>query len=129
MTRIPIDVSQNLLQIIGHDGLLSLGGNNGCWVPLREWHDVRPVSGVYLLGLTRGVQYDLGVSRIVYIGATRNLQTRIQTHAALAQPSRRSIKLRYPDGLVAAIVTIPGLSSDWLHACLRPVRWKPPGPH
>lgn len=86
------------------------------WMPLDIARRTAPtLTGLYALGFPRGLRYDKGQTRIVYIGSTKNLRKRLSTHARTPQNDVvRQLQCAFPEELLASWWPIPGLSRKWL---------------
>lgn len=87
------------------------------WKPLQEAALAAPCeSGLYALGIWRGIRYDGGISRIVYIGSSNSLQRRLAQHKLSPHNYEIAELLRvYTEGLWAASWPIPLVERDWLY--------------
>ncbi len=94
-------------------GVLTLAPN---WVPLHTATKSAPaLTGLYALGLPRGLRYDKGHTRIVYIGSAKDLGKRLGTHSRTPQNDViRRLQGTFPDKPLATWWAIPGLSRKWL---------------
>jgi hypothetical protein len=94
-------------------GRLTLAPN---WVPLHTASKAAPaLAGLYALGLPRGLRYDKGQTRIVYIGSAKDLRKRLGTHSRTPQNDViRQLQDTFRDRLLATWWAIPGLSRRWL---------------
>jgi len=117
MRDLPEDVRRIIAHAASLNGALQFGGSFSNWEALSEWEDTPCQAGLYMLGLKLGIRYERDVSRIAYIGSTRNLRTRTQSHNANSHNYRiEQLKSRYPGALLVTSTALPGLSLDWLRA-------------
>ena len=88
------------------------------WVALSEVGDEAPsASGLYALGLSVGLRYDLDSSRIAYLGSTKDIKKRLLQHKNGSH--NRMIGLlqeEFPDGLSATWWPIPDINRKFLFA-------------
>jgi hypothetical protein len=117
MIILPEDARRIISHSASLDGTLRFGGCYSVWDALGNWQDTPREAGLYMVGLTLGIQYERAVSRIAYIGSTRNLRTRIQTHNSYSHNCNvEMLKARYPAGLLVTWIALPGLRPEWLRA-------------
>ncbi|MCH8150881.1 MAG: hypothetical protein IH830_00725 [Planctomycetes bacterium] len=86
------------------------------WVPLHKAKKSAPaLTGLYALGLPRGLRYDKGQTRIVYIGSAKDLCKRLGTHSR-TPPNDVIGRLQatFTDKPLATWWAIPALSRKWL---------------
>ncbi|HWB11546.1 MAG TPA: hypothetical protein VG826_20110 [Pirellulales bacterium] len=116
MVELPPDIAKIIEQAAKVDGSIDFGAET--WAPLRNVADkAAAVPGVYAIGLFLGVEYDSAVSRIIYLGSTRNLRTRLLGHNACSHNCYiEMLKQRYAGGLVAVAIPMPGMPAEWLLA-------------
>jgi hypothetical protein len=116
MTSIPDNVNQ-VISRAAPDGILRFGGKVSAWHDLDAWKDAATEAGLYLIGFKVGVQYERATSRIIYVGSTGNLRTRLKTYSDYSHNADINLlSHRYPGGLLATWVVLPGLSGKWLKA-------------
>lgn len=94
-------------------GRLTLAPN---WVPLHSGRKSAPaLAGLYALGFPRGLRYDNGQTRIVYIGSTKDISKRLAIHSRTPHNDViRRLQAAFSDTLLATWWAIPGLSRKWL---------------
>lgn len=88
------------------------------WLPLKAATKEAPLeAGIYALGLSRGLQYDKGPSRTIYLGSSTRISKRLKHHSACSHNSLiRQLKATFPDDIVAAWWALPGMPKRWLLA-------------
>lgn len=83
------------------------------WQPLQGCNPPTE-GGLYALGFSRAIQYDRGVSRIVYIGSAANLQKRLAVHCR--HPHNSAIQeLKKRSDLLVAWWALPPIDRLWLY--------------
>lgn len=114
MVELPPDITKIIGPATKANGYIDFGADT--WAALRNVADkAAAVAGVYAIGLFLGVQYDSAVSRIIYLGSTRNLRTRLLGHNACSHNCYiEMLKQRYAGGLVAVAIPMPGMPAKWL---------------
>lgn len=100
------------------EAYLELGGESTKWLRFENARKGIPTcAGLYAFGLTFGLRYDKGISRIVYIGSAQNLRNRLLTHVRDSHnPLINELLCRFPSQIVVSWFTIPNLPKKWLQA-------------
>ena len=115
---VPVDeLRQAIVRAGSIDGVLRFGGTYSNWPDVDQWKALPSEAGLYAIGFKLGVKYDLAASRIVYVGSTLDLRSRVRTHDNRSHNSDLEfLKQLYPRGLLVTFHALPGLSAQWLSA-------------
>ena len=117
MAKVPVEVNQIISRALSPEATLRFGGSYSSWHELESGRTAPAEAGLYLIGFKVGVQYEQAASRIIYVGSTVNLRTRLKTYSDNSHNSEINLlSQRYPGGLTATWIVLPGLPIEWLRA-------------
>ncbi|MEX0677099.1 MAG: hypothetical protein WD063_08495 [Pirellulales bacterium] len=115
MSNVPDEVTQIIARAVSPKGALRFGGSYSTWHELGQ--AAPAVAGLYLIGFKVGVQYAQAASRILYVGSTVNLRTRLKAYSDYSHNAEINLlNQRYPGGLLATWIALPGMPVKWLRA-------------